>query len=64
MRRESRLADWLFEGGERPLREVAGDQRLLVRRLILAEVLAPPISLRRPGESTPLSSPAEAPGAE
>lgn len=61
MSSSSRLARQLFGQGDRPLEEVAVDARLLARRLLLAEILAPPPALREPGQASPLSPRTETP---
>ena len=51
----SRLARFLFDEDARPLNAAVRDRRLLVRRLLLAELAAPPPALREPGKPSPLT---------
>jgi hypothetical protein len=49
------LARFLLDEDPRPLDAAVGDRQLLLRRLLLAEVIAPPPALREPGTTTPLT---------
>ena len=49
------LEDFLFDEDARPLNAVVRERRHLLKRLLLAELLAPPPALREPGARTPLS---------
>ena len=55
MSRPGSLKGFLLDGNAGPLKAALRGRRLLLRRLLLAELVAPPPALREPEAQTPLS---------